>query len=122
MTINRDLKQLIRQRMAKTGEPYTVARRHVLNASGKLCPACSGALVERTVLQMPDIGEDGVDDLTDGQAADYFSALESNDPRDWGEWAEEVVEKFCPRCEERGAAQLEALLLRARQRPSKREE
>ncbi len=30
MTSRRDLKTLIRERMAKTGEPYTVARQHVL--------------------------------------------------------------------------------------------
>lgn len=122
MTIKKDLKQLIRQRMAKTGEPYTVARRHVLNADEKLCPACSGTLEERTVVQMPDIGEDGVDGLTEGQAADYFTALESNDPGDWGEWAEEVVERYCPRCEVRAADQLEEALIRARQRYNTREE
>lgn len=120
MTTKKDLKQLIRQRMAKTGEPYTVARRHILTGDDKLCPACNGTLEERTVQQMPDLPEDGLDGLTDGQAADYFQALESDDPRGWGDWAEDVIEKFCPKCEGRSAATAEAP--RARRQSNPREE
>lgn len=104
MTTKKDLKTLIRQRMTRTGEKYSVARQHILTASNKLCPACNTTLEERTVRQMIELPEDGLDDITEGQAADYFQALDSNDPGDWGEWAEDVVEKFCPRCEARIAA------------------
>jgi hypothetical protein len=121
MTTKKDLKQLIRQRMAKTGESYTLARRHVLGADQKLCPACSVALEERTVREMPDLDGYAVDDLTEGQAADYFQALDSDDPSDWGDWADDVMEKFCPKCEARRAMPLE-LLLRARRRSGVRRE
>lgn len=98
MTTKKDLKQLIRQRMTKTKESFTVARRHVLAAAGNLCPGCGRMLSERTVRQMPDL-DDHLDGLTDGQAADYMMAADSDDPRDWGDWAEDVIEKFCARCE-----------------------
>ncbi|GMU63528.1 MAG: hypothetical protein AMXMBFR34_52910 [Myxococcaceae bacterium] len=92
MTTKKDLKQLIRQRAEKTGESYTVARRHVLSRAGRLCPACHATLDERPLSEMPDLEEDALDDLTDGQRSDYFMAMESNDPRDWNAWTEGVVE------------------------------
>ncbi|WP_269454199.1 MULTISPECIES: hypothetical protein [Sorangium] len=36
MTIKKDLKRLIRQRQAATGERYTTAREHVLSARSKI--------------------------------------------------------------------------------------
>jgi hypothetical protein len=44
MTTQRDLKQLIRNRMAKTGESYTAARRHFDHATE--APAASGAPIK----------------------------------------------------------------------------
>lgn len=121
MTIKKDLKQLIRQRMEKYGEPYTVARRQVLSASGRLCPACHATLEERPLSEMPDLDDDELDDLTDGQRSDYFMALESNDPSDWGAWTEGVVEVFCPKCEARAVTPVEELM-EARRRSGRREE
>ena len=36
MTAHRDLKKLIRERQAKTGESYTTARAHVLRAQAEM--------------------------------------------------------------------------------------
>lgn len=36
------------------------------------------------------------EDATDGQIADWFGAMESDD---FGEWASETEETFCPKCD-----------------------
>jgi hypothetical protein len=58
----------------------------------QLCPTCGAELRRRAVreLAMPD------DDATEGQFADWIGATESGD---FGEWAVEYEELFCPRCE-----------------------
>lgn len=56
------------------------------------CPTCGGPMSEETRLQMAPFPEDG----TEGQQADHMMASESGQ---WDDWAEEVTERFCAKCE-----------------------
>ncbi|NRD66930.1 hypothetical protein HRD49_34810 [Corallococcus exiguus] len=99
MTKQKDLKALIRERMAKTGEKYAAARLHVLGSGDgpggddPRCPACKGRLRAVQTRIEPD-SEDFFDDMTDGQIADYHFAEETGD---YSNWTIEAL--YCPRCE-----------------------
>ncbi len=92
----RKLKDLIRERMRKTGESFVVARFNLLKGEGSLCPACSGMLKREVVKTFvePD------DDATEGQIADYMMAVEAGRDDALAEhWTEEVDVVWCPKCE-----------------------
>jgi predicted CXXCH cytochrome family protein len=92
MAKHKDLNSIIREHQQKTGKSFMAALRDVL--AGKLCPVCSSKLKTRVVLSMEGVELDG--DETDGQIAEYYSALDSGES---GEWGVEVEEPYCPKCD-----------------------
>jgi Zn finger protein HypA/HybF involved in hydrogenase expression len=95
MTTRKDLKNHIRKHAKNTGKRYAAARPDVLVRGGKqLCPACNSEIETRVVLSMEGVELDG--DETDGQIADYYSALDSGE---YGEWGVDVNEPYCPKCD-----------------------
>lgn len=57
MTDRRDLKRRIRARMAKTGESYTTARKHVLEAGDEAPPAPAAPASRVPVIEMFEVTE-----------------------------------------------------------------
>lgn len=68
------------------------SKRSRQSKSSDRCPTCGSRVVEQTRLQIAPFPEDA----TEGQQADYMMAVESGG---LGDWAEEVTERFCPKCE-----------------------
>ncbi len=93
MTRKKDFKELVRKRIAKTGESYVEARRQLLAKRKGLCTTCGGKLATRTLWEFAEPDEDA----TDGQWADHNAAILSDDPGEWGVEAGE--EEYCPTCE-----------------------
>lgn len=65
----------------------------------KHCSRCMTPLETRVVgHRLVDVGEDDLDSMTEGQAADYWD--ESENPSIGNNWSDEVVVELCPNCEE----------------------